>query len=103
MSINKIGSDLVRSLISDKKVGSREKGSDGEIAEEQPRAPRQDRVELSAEGLARVAELEARQETQSLDAARTDEIRARIDGKFYDDPSVAEAVAHRLHGSGDLA
>ncbi|MEQ8329996.1 MAG: hypothetical protein RH859_05955 [Longimicrobiales bacterium] len=102
MSINKIGSDLVRSLISDKKVGSREKGSDGEIAEEQPRAPRQDRVELSAEGLARVAELAAREETK-LDTARTDEIRARIDGKFYDDPSVVEAVAHRLHGSGDLA
>lgn len=102
MSINKIGSDIVSSLTA-RKAERGEKASGGDApAEESRTAPRKDRVELSAEGLARAAEAREAEATGGLDAARIEEIRDRIRTGFYDDPSVAEAVAYRLAGTGDL-
>lgn len=103
MSINKIGSDLIRSLGSQRADRSERVGSEGESADESRGSGRKDRVELSPEGLARAAELAAAESNDGVDPARIAEIHARIDGKFYDDPAVAEAVANRIVASGDLA
>lgn len=102
MSISKIGSDLVSSLTGRKAERSDTTPDRAPSAEKSRAAARQDRVELSAEGLSRAAEAEGGDATEGLDAARIEEIRDRIRTGFYDDPSVAEAVAHKLTGTGDL-
>ncbi|MFQ5537733.1 MAG: flagellar biosynthesis anti-sigma factor FlgM [Gemmatimonadota bacterium] len=100
MSIHKIGSDLIRpsgpgGAEKEDRARRRAKASPGE----EPQA-RGDRVELSPEGLARAAQLDAKEE---MDTDRLAEIRSRIQSGFYDSEHVAEAVAGRLLHSGDLS
>lgn len=97
MSIDKIGSNLIRPLRSDGPTRT-SVSSDGD-SDEPKRVERADRVEISDRG----RELAA----GSLDSAAeartsTDTVRGRIDSGFYNDPAVVEKVASRLISSGDL-
>lgn len=97
MSIHKIGSDLVRPAGPkgpDHAAASGSKHADGE---EPRRVDRADRVDISAEGRELAARL-----TEGEELSRTDRARARMERGYYDDPSVAQAVAERLIDSGDL-
>ena len=95
MSINKIGSDLIRPF---GPKGARSSSGDsrvGDPVEETSRAPRADRVEISQEGRELAAQA-------GLGEARSAEIRERIDSGFYNDPQVVDQVARRVFASGDL-
>lgn len=92
MSIHKIGSDLIRPFPS-KGTGPAERKTDGESNGSPARRSHTDQVGFSPEGLA-MAEL--------AQSDRLETIQARIANGFYDDPQVADEVAHRLMQSGDL-
>jgi hypothetical protein len=99
MSIDKIGSDFLRSLVPGQIRDGRERVED-DGAEERQNPQRGDRVELSAEGRALAARMHAGGDTISV--GRAVELTGRIESGVYDDPSVAEEVARRIHDSGDL-
>jgi len=99
MSIHKIGSDLVRPLPV-KAAGVQGRKADRDATAPHGRLERTDLVGFSAEGLA-LAE-KARLAAGDLSPQRLDIKSQRIAAGFYDDPAVAEEVALRLLGSGDL-
>jgi hypothetical protein len=86
MSINEIGSDLIRAF---GPKGREASGASGSSESDEPtKVERGDRVEISSAG---------------REMARFAEIRERMDRGFYDDASVAEDVARRLVDSGALS
>jgi len=98
MSIQKIGSDLVRPFgpQGPRGDGSQNRGEAGESVG----GDRADRVDISSAGRELAAQLVDR--GGGLSPGRFEEIRARIEGGVYDDASIAEEVASRLFESGDL-
>lgn len=99
MSIHKIGSDLVRPL-APRAVDGEERGAERPEDSGEARAARSDKVQISAEG--RKLAAQASPSGASRSESGIDEIRARIERGYYDDPEVAEAVAQRLLESGDV-
>ncbi|HSW28471.1 MAG TPA: hypothetical protein VLH75_03160 [Longimicrobiales bacterium] len=98
MSIHKIGSDLVRPL--PERGGAQGRKAQWEPAAQEGRPGRADHVGLSPEGLALARG--APEAAPALSEERLEVLRQRVAGGFYDDPPVAEEVAHRLLASGDL-
>jgi hypothetical protein len=98
MTIQKIGSDIIASLAP---KGQRASGPKADEKGDKPaRAPRQDQVGFSPEGLA-LAEQSLSVEG-GLAPARVTQIHQRIADGFYDSPEVAGEVASRLVESGDF-
>lgn len=102
MSIHKIGSDLIRPHgargVRDAASEERSPGARENAANPNQRSERSDRVQISAEG----RELAARILDGAASETRLEDIRARIERGYYDDPVVVEETARRILESGDL-
>ncbi len=61
-----------------------------------------DRVEISDAGRALAARNAWASEQGELSAARIDELRRRVRDGAYNDPAVADALARRLLGEGEI-
>ena len=97
MSINKIGSNLIRPLRTDNPKHSSTASEND--SDELKRVERADRVEISDRGRELAAgTLESGAEAR----ASREPVQGRIDSGFYNDPAVVEKVASRLIASGDL-
>ena len=99
MSIQKIASGLVRPL-APRAVDRDERGTERREDSGEARPARSDEIEISAEGRELAAQASASETPGS--ESRIDEIRARIERGHYDEPGIAEAVAHRMLESGDI-
>lgn len=99
MSVNSIGATPTGPL-GRKGRSQVEKHSEGDASPSRSRTSRTDSVGFSPEGLA-LAE-QARSAAEGLAPERFAAIEERIANGFYDEPSVAEAVANRILDSGDL-
>lgn len=103
MSIQRIGSDLVRPLdpvgarSTDRKKDTKDTG---DASARSGRRDRTDRVGLSPEGLALAAK--AQDTETNLTPERIADIKAKIADGFYNKPEVAGDVARRVLASGDV-
>ena len=95
MSINRIGSDLVRPPGPNGPTRASDSSNDDGVGEGR-KVPRTDRVEISPEG--RVLSALAVDSGRPTEA----ELHNRIVSGFYDQPEVAEEVARRILEGGDL-
>ena len=99
MSIERIGSGLVRPFTPPDPHTAKGSADDESPSEHSVGRMRSDSLELSEQGLARAAEIS---EKEGMTADRETEIRIRLAEAFYDEPSVAREVVRRLISSGDL-
>jgi anti-sigma28 factor (negative regulator of flagellin synthesis) len=77
---------------------------EGATAADKPTAAaRTDQVEISDRGRALASEAEALGvQQQPLTPARIDEIQAKLESGYYDQPDIVQETAERLADSGDL-
>lgn len=99
MNIDKLNPDIARSGAAQESKGAAE--SRPQPAQAPAQVQRVDQVEISDAGRA-LAEAEAGQVEQGLQAERIETLRQLVVGGKYDRPEVIAEVARRLQASGDL-